>query len=382
MTGLVGVYLREFRRLKARPDVLMIFFGAIVVYSFYYPQPFIANVLREAPIAIVDKDHTLTSIELSRLIDATGEVDVVMRVSDVAEAKNAVLAREIYGYVYIPQYFERDLLSGRQSPLALYAGANIFLIYKKVSSAIRNVAATVGAGTVVNRLVAQGIDTEVAELAAQPFGFTAIPLFNPEGGYATYVIPAVFLLIMQQVLLMGTGMMNTLEFNDGPAIIASPLQTVAGKVLAYSTLQLFTFPFVTIIVPWLYDVPRIGDFWQSVLIGIPFILSAATLGLILARVFREPLAVQISCACLGMPFFYLTDIVWPREQFADWFLALSKFVPSSTANEAIVRINQMAADVHLFSDHVILLVGLMLMYGLIAVLLEKRHQSALGRGSS
>ena len=37
---------------------------------------------------------------------------------------------------------------------------------------------------------------------AQPVTVLSQPLFNPTGGYASYVVPAAFLLILQQTLLM------------------------------------------------------------------------------------------------------------------------------------------------------------------------------------
>ena len=35
-----------------------------------------------------------------------------------------------------------------------------------------------------------------------------VPLFNPTGGYASYVVPAAFVLILQQTLLMGAAMLG------------------------------------------------------------------------------------------------------------------------------------------------------------------------------
>ena len=40
----------------------------------------------------------------------------------------------------IPQNFERDLLHGRASPIALYADASYFLMYQRVSGGVVAVA--------------------------------------------------------------------------------------------------------------------------------------------------------------------------------------------------------------------------------------------------
>jgi len=34
------------------------------------------------------------------------------------------------------------------------------------------------------------------------------PIFNPVGGYASYIVPAAFVLILQQMLLIGASMLT------------------------------------------------------------------------------------------------------------------------------------------------------------------------------
>ena len=42
-----------------------------------------------------------------------------------------------------------------------------------------------------------------------------MPLFNPTGGYASYVVPAAFVLILQQTLLIGAAMLGGVAFESG-----------------------------------------------------------------------------------------------------------------------------------------------------------------------
>ena len=174
-------------------------------------------------------------------VDATPDVAITEQMPDVASAEHEVFARRVDGILVIPQYFERDLLHGRPSPVALYADASYFLIYQRVAGAVAAVAHTVGAEIEAARLVAIGVDPAIAEVAPDPMPLTAVPLFNPEGGYATYVLPAAFVLILQQVLLMGVGLLNTLPGSDPGAGSPAGRDAVravilAGKLLAYLAL--------------------------------------------------------------------------------------------------------------------------------------------------
>ncbi|CAN7617893.1 hypothetical protein [Rhizobium sp. LjRoot258] len=40
-------------------------------------------------------------------------------------------------------------------------------------------------------------------------------LFNPTGGYASYIVPAAFILILEQTLLMGSAILGGLAFEQG-----------------------------------------------------------------------------------------------------------------------------------------------------------------------
>ncbi len=121
--------------------------------------------------------------ELARRIDATPDVAVTMVLPDLASAEREVFARNISGILVIPVNFERDLLHGRQSPVALYADASYFLVYQRIAGGVAAVAKTLGAVVETARLIAFGIDPVLAEAAADPMPLTLVPLFNPQGGY-------------------------------------------------------------------------------------------------------------------------------------------------------------------------------------------------------
>ena len=119
---------------------------------------------------------------------------------------------------------------------------------------------------------------------------TAVPLFNPQGGYATYVLPAAFVLILQQTLLIGVGLLGTTpEGNLGagragtPA--AGPIARVVGKGLAYLALEAFILPLYLIALPYFYGLPRLGSVAAILALAVPFVLSVGFLGLVVAAIF-------------------------------------------------------------------------------------------------
>lgn len=378
MTSLLAVFRDEFRRIFALKPVFSILIGAVLIYAVLYPQPYLTEALRNVPIAVVDNDNTASSRDLTRLIDATPDVNVTMTLPDFVTAEREVYARKIFGVLVIPQHFERDLLHGRPSPLALYSDASYFLMYQRLSGGVMAVARTFGAQVEATRLVGLGIDPVIASAATDPMPLTAVPLFNPQGGYATYVLPAAFVLILQQTLLIGVGLLGTLPgarltSRESEAATAGPVMTILGKLLAYLTVEAVVVSLYLIALPYFYGVPRLGSLTAQLFFAIPFVLSVSALGMVIAAWLRNPLMVQLVLGAIGLPFFFLAGFAWPVEAIPPVVHAVSLLVPSTSAIPGLVRIGQLGASLYEVRGALWTLWGLTLFYGALAVLIEARR---------
>lgn len=372
--SLLAAFRDEFHRIFALRPVFSILILGAAIYTVFYPQPYLAEALRNVPIALVDQDGTTASRELARRLDATPDVEIEMTLPDLPSAEREVFKRSIYGIIVIPQYFERDLLHGRPSPIAVYADASYFLIYQRVSVAIATVTRTLGAEIEAARLIGFGLDPSVARAVVAPIELTAVPLFNPQGGYATYVLPAAFVLILQQTLLIAVGLLGTLPDglvrNGMAAMRTSALSIVLGKSLAYLVVEAAIVPLYLVVLPYLYGVPRLGPIWSVLTLAVPFILSVGALGLVLSSIFRTPLAVQLAAAALGLPLFFLAGFSWPTEAMPGVVRLLAALVPSTAAIDGIVKVSQMGAPLSDVRSQFLTLWALALLYGAIAVFLE------------
>jgi ABC-2 type transport system permease protein len=377
MNGLLAVFRGEFRRIFALRPVFSVLVVGSIFYAVLYPQPYLNEALRNVPIAIVDGDGTVTSRELARRVDATTDVAVTMVLPDLVSAEREVYARRIFGILVIPRNFERDVLHGRASPIALYADASYFLVYQRVSGGVVAVARTLGAEVETARLIGIGVDPVLASAASDPLQLTAVPLFNPQGGYATYVLPGAFVLLLQQILLMGVGLLGSLPGVD-PGINASdgsrpgPLATVVGKLLAYLLFEAFILPLYLIALPYFYGLPRLGGVVPVLILAVPFVLAVAGLGLVVAAIFRSPLRVQLVLGTIGLPFFFLAGFAWPTEVIPGPIHTASLLVPSSSAINGFTRLAQLGASLADVRDEFLTLWGLAVFYGGIAWILEVR----------
>jgi ABC-2 type transport system permease protein len=377
MMTVLNVLRDEFRRIFTLRPVFSVLVIGSVFYAAFYPQPYLNEALRNVPVAIVDADGTTTSRELTRLVDATPDVAVTMVLPDLVSAEREVFARNIFGVLVIPKNFERDLLHGRASPVALYADASYFLLYQRVSGGIVAVARTLGAEVETARLIGIGVDPVLAAAAADPLQLTAVPLFNPQGGYATYILPGAFVLLLQQILLMGVGLLGALPGAD-PRVHApdgsrpGPLATVVGKMLAYLLFEALILPLYLIALPYLYGLPRLGGIVPILILAVPFVLAVSGLGLVVAAIFKNPLRVQLVLATIGLPFFFLSGFAWPTEVIPGAVHVVSLLVPSTSAIGGFTRVAQLGAPLAEVRSEFLILWGLAIFYGGVVWILEFR----------
>jgi ABC-2 type transport system permease protein len=380
MKSVLTICRIELGRVLTLKPAFSVLIVATLIYAALYPQPYRTEALRHVPIAVVDLDGTDSSRELARRVDASADVAVAAVLPDQASAEREVHARNLFGILVIPQYFERDLLHDRQSPVALYADASYFLIYQRISGGVTAVAKTMGAEVETARLIAARVDPRIAAAASDPMPLTAVPLFNPQGGYATYILPAAFILIMQQTLLIGVGLLGTYR-NDairtGPAASIGAISVVAGKLLAYLILEAIIAPFYLIVIPYLYNIPRLGTPLSVFIFALPFVLAVSALGLVIAGLFRSPLTVQLVSAALGIPFLFLAGFSWPTEAMPPFLHAIATVLPSTSAINGIVAVSQLGAPLPYVRHAFLTLWILAAVYIVIAIALESRSRRRL-----
>lgn len=383
MIGLSIALSSELKTIFSVKPVFAVLILGAAVYAVFYPQPYLNETLREVPVALVDRDGTQTSRDFARLIAATSDVAIAETLPDLAAAERAVYARSVSGIVLVPANFERDLLHGRPSPVALYADASYFLIYQRISGAVASVARTLGAAVETSRLISAGIDPQIVDAATDPLRFTAVPLFNPQGGYATYLLPAAFVLILQQLLLMGVGLANAPEtgtafdvrYRSGERVGATAM--VVGKLIAYLFIEAAIVPAYLVGLPYVYGIPRLGSVGNILILAVPFVLSVAALGLLVALVVRRPLAIQLMLAAIGMPFMFMAGFAWPAEAIPEPLRTLSVLVPSTTAIDGLVRVSQMGETLSGARDAIATLWILVGVYAVsaVAMLCYRRRRS-------
>jgi len=385
MRTLFAAAADESRLVFLDAGVVIITVLAVVVYAFFYPVPYLNQVMKDVPIAVVDGDHSGLSRRLVRMADEHQALRVAAAVTSVLESEALVREGTVAGVLVIPRDFERQVLQGRQARLSGYIDASYLLTYNTVLGALLETSGTMSAGVEVARLRAAGRSQDEAMRARRPVGLDLQPLFNATSGYATYVVPAVLVLILQQTLLIGVGMVGGARRERAAANRAGaerpghPVLQVAGRTVPYLVLYAANAAFYFEFVPRYYGYYVPGSLGPVALLTVPFLLATIFLGFAVRAFFtRRETAMQV-ILFTSLPLVFLCGFAWPVEALPVWINRAASLVPSTAAIPAYLRLTRMGAGLADVAHEAAVLWALVAMYFPAACLAEALPAWRAGR---
>lgn len=339
-SGVGGAFRAEWRRVLGNKSAFTIIVLAPLIYGFYYPQPYLNQILRKLPIAVVDNDMSDISRRIVETLDASGALRVVARPRTLAEAREDIDRGRAFAAVEVPPGTERDLLKGVNVHIPVYADATYLFIFRSTASGVAT-----AIGSLTSELIARGGRSDgslvKAKLAStSPADVLLQPVFNPVGGYASYIVPGVFMLILQQTLLIGAAMLTRGAVNGGGGAAAG----VAGRGFAHLTLYLPALGLYLIVLPRVYGFSTLGHLPELFVLASVFLLATSFLGQAVGAVLTKPENATLLLLATSLPQFFTTGFAWPREAIPEVALAFGRIFPADFAIDGLVRINQLGAN--------------------------------------
>ncbi|WP_322802713.1 ABC transporter permease [Vibrio alfacsensis] len=364
----------ELRSILTNPVVVLTVFGGVVFYSFLYPLPYAQQTPREQPIAIVNLDGSQTSLKLERMVDATPQVKVVTRLYTIADAKQAFMNREITGFMVIPEHFYKDVMLGKSPTLAYAADASYFLVYGTVVEGLAQAAGTLGAQVKVSKMLIDGVPLSMASHNYSAIKLNMKPTFNPTMGYIEYVVPAVFVLILQQTLIMAVGLQTGTQ-RHGRGYWS---QAATGSLLLARTIIFVAIYYLLSAYYFGYSFERlnvnhIANACELLTLLLPFLLGCCGLGLWLGYLLPRRELVTLVVLVSSMPLIFLAGFIWPVESIPAPLLWFADLSPSTWAIKGFLALNQMGATWQQVAPYWTALWALTAFWGGIAYLVARRN---------
>jgi ABC-2 type transport system permease protein len=338
--GTGGAFVAEWRRVLAIPGAFIVFVVSPLIYGIYYPQPYLNQILRKIPIVVVDNDHSEISRRIVQTLDASGATNVTIRAEGLSQARATLDRGEAFAVVEISPNTERDVLKGRIVHVPIYADATYLFVFRTISSGIATAINTLSSELAAGGARTDGSLIKATLASSSPTDVLLQPIFNPVGGYGSYIVPAAFVLILQQVLLIGASLLTvvTMAQRTGGAFA-----TVLGRGVADLTIFLPALALYFVVLPHVYGFSTLGDPLQLFALVSVFTLATSFMGQAAGAWFKYPETPTLIFLGTSLPQLFLTGFSWPREAIPEAAQVVGYIFPSDFAIDGIVRINQLGA---------------------------------------
>lgn len=383
--------------------LLIFIFLVPFVYPLIYAFIYTGEAVREVPIAVVDAAQSPASRDYLRRLEATPDVAIFSHDASLAEAEARIEHQEAHGILYLPEDFEQRIARGEQAVVRVYCDMAGMLYYKALLSAATNVALDMGRAIKVERAHLSTARQE--EVAAQPLEYEEVALFNPQSGFASFLLPAVLLLIIQQTLALSAGLeagtrlerqLRTHKLRtvglDKEALFAQteasstslrPVnyhvsrrawRALTGRTAAFFLIYIPVVVYLLGVVPRLFSLPQLGAAFDLLLFATPYLLACVLLAISVAALVRSRESIILLVVFSSVPLMFLSGVSWPMSAFSWFWKMVASFFPSTHGIMGYVRLNSMGASLADVQAEWFWLWGLCLLYGLTAWWATRRNE--------
>lgn len=349
MNSVFYICQKELKAVFKDQGVLIFFLLVPLAYPLLYAFIYTGEVVREVPAAVVDMNKSTLSREFIRKVDATPDVKIQSHCADMEEAKLLLKESKVYGVIYIPESFSCDITKGIQTQVTLYCDMSGMLYYKAILTASTEVSLKMNKAIKVKR--AGNTTDRQDEISATPITYEAVNLFNPQAGYASFLLPAVLILIIQQTLLLGVGLSagtarENNRFRDLVPLsrqYQGTLRIVLGKSSAYFIIYAIVSAYILCVVPKIFSLVQIAQAGTLAAFILPYVLSCIFFAMTCSIFIHHREACMMIYVFTSVPLLFISGVSWPGSAIPEFWRVISWLFPSTFGINGYIAINSMGA---------------------------------------
>lgn len=346
------IWKEELKNVFKDSGVLIFFFLVPFIYPLLYAFIYDNEVVHEAKMVVVDQSDSYLSRDFTRKVDATADVKVVAVYRDMDEAKKRMDEKEAYGILYFPAEFSKNLNTGKQANVSLYSDMSSLLFYKAFLLAATEVSLEMGR-ELRSRTNPASTD-KLQDILVEPIPYESVAIFNSQNGFASFLVPAILILVIQQTLILGIGMLGgtAREKNRFHSLVPisrhfnGTLRIVLGKSLTYIVLYIIVCIWVLAIVPKLFSLPQVGEPWTVMLFVLPYLFACIFLSISLSGFMTSRESPMLVFVFTSVILLFISGVSWPKEAIPSFWRVIGYAFPSTPGIQGFIRINTSGATLN------------------------------------
>lgn len=389
--------------------IIIFFFALPLAYPIVYSLIYNTEVTRKMPVAVVDNSRTAASREFVRHADATEAMEICGYAKDMQEAKEWMNEKKCFAIIDIPYDYASALGRGSQPQVQFYVDMSLLLRYRTFLTSMTELQMATDAD-IRNRAMSDlGMPTTGADTSIGTVGYA---LGDTQQGFASFVIPGIVVLILQQSMLLGimflggtrqearrrlrgytppvltaaTPQAEQADMERGDIVIdaidrgtsegygpkaapgnprtnpgrfpffapltcdgASLSAQVIGRMLCYVFLYLPACLYVLNFVLDVFAYPHHAGMLDGVLCMLPMLIATAFLGQALNYFARERESALILIVFTSVAFLFMSGLTWPRYAMPEVLYCIGSLVPATWGLESFVHLTSNGAPFTLIS---------------------------------
>lgn len=345
------ICMKEMSSLMKDEGVLIFFIVVPLVYPLLYGWIYNNEVLRDVPVAVVDKSHSALSRDFIRRYDASSATRVACHCADIEEAKQLMGKDKVFGIMYFPSDFSDRLSRGEQATVSLFCDMSMVFHYKNIYLTATELSLEFGDRF---KIVGHKLYTKEDEkITEQPLDYEDVPIFNSAEGYGSFLLPAVLMLILHQTLLLGIGMSAGTARENNRYRDLVPISShyngifriVLGKSFCYFMIYEVMAAYVLLVVPSIFRVPRLLTLSEYIGLTTPYLLATIFFGMVVSCAVRYRENIMLIIVFMSVPLLFLSGVSWPQSNISPMWQGVSWLFPSTFGVRGFVRLNSMGATI-------------------------------------
>lgn len=318
-SGTMAIMVRSLVQIARRPLMWVGMFFLPLFLMLFITTMFDNGLPTRVPAAIVDRDGTKLSREITQTLGGMQMVNLIETPNSYSEARHMLQEGHIYGFFMIPENFEADLLAGRGPEITFYTNMAYFVPGSMLFKTFKATAVYSKAGVAVSVAQAVGVDAQAAAPMLQPVNIAARGIGNPTLNYGIYLgnsfIPGVMQVMIMLITCFSLG--QEIKRHTSPRLLrmanGNIYRAIFAKIFPQTVIWWVVILFMT---AWLFKYNHYtmnGSWGWLILSELMFVLACQGFAVFVFGVLPE-LRLSLSvCALTGILSFSIAAFSFPEQ---------------------------------------------------------------------
>lgn len=325
--------LREFMRILQDRNLYIILLLTPIFYIFFYGSIYYQNLPYKVEIGWIDQDHSYSSQHYRMLFESNSSLNL-HRYTDLNKAEYDIQKQKIGAYLIVPRHFEKDLKKGKKTVIGVYISAVNFLVTNEITKYIQTPSLTFSSAINMKFWKTRGLNTQQALAIVQPVKIDIHGIGNPGYGYGSFFLVGLFMLILQQLFLIGISESTAKEMeqntlSDWSMTAHHRIHTMfVHKATPYILLFIIYFFFMLAFPFSIFYLNQKASLFSLFLLVLPFFITLGEVGIFLGSFFSKQLQAIQFVAMTSIPLLFMSGFSWLYIYMPIPIQVLNCFLPS------------------------------------------------------